>query len=138
MCLTKANLIKPTKDLVCYKILRKGVVPNFFSSPYFGYLYKLGLLEKKYPVKIPGYKNPFTNETTIEGDAFHSFKTLQGAKRVKQYVNYSEDYVIVKCIIPKDSTYIYEGIFVISSYSKPVRKYVSYASQKIIPVSVIE
>lgn len=135
MCLIKAKPVKTEKDITCYKVCYR-TYGGTYVSPFMWYNYIPGQL---YQVNTNNPQLGIVDKDGlyIEGNAFHTFKTLQGARQYlkNKYTDY--EYVIMKCIIPKESEYIYEGIFKIYFWNK-FRKFVSYASQQILPVSVIE
>ena len=117
MCLEKAIQIKPEKDIICYKIC--VFAENRFFSPFYYFPYLLGKVEKIGKMKPAIYFDYLANSdmVTIDGDSFHSFKTLRGAKgmleilKKKSGTSTTTNYVILKCVIPKDSKYIYEGLY---------------------------
>lgn len=133
MCLEKARLIEEQKDITCYKICRRRETlldgEEYYVSLFMGYIYELGKLvtnEGRY-----AHVYPEEDGLLITSNAFHSFKTLKAAQNVKKKL--PQNYVIVKCTIPKESTFVYEGVCFI--YGKT---YVSYASQQLLPISVVE
>lgn len=132
MCLDNAIRINPENDIVCYKLFYKcpfakdnNLYSVFQQSPY-----KLNNT-KSTRVKQPKvYCSEYGGKKTyqIHQSALHSFANYGDT------VDYKEKSVfkgacIVKCIIPKNSEYVYFGVF-------DNKK--SYASQKLKPVEIIE
>lgn len=114
MCLSNCKKIEVKEDVVCYKVFRvkrQGLFKKVISSPIIDCIWngKRGEL---------GFYNPMTScgGTAIEGRAFHSFKTEDGAVK---YANYLDEYLtkdskrewmcVYKCVIPKGTNYLYEG-----------------------------
>lgn len=140
MCLytTSKKVQVAKKDMVCYKVMAEYSGDNgWWISPYQGmaykegYTYELGeqlqlmdvsetLKELRYPYKVEEGFHSFTNST----DAL-SFRNALEARfsrlSVRQYT-----YVIVKCIIPKESAYV-EG-----SYFDWGNNFSSFCSEKIV------
>lgn len=146
MCLEvkKPGIIVAKEDMVCYKVMieyfgNKGV----WVSPYQGMTYKEGqsyelkaqlqLLDSSKTVKEYPYR--------VE-EGFHSFTSLSEAlfflnafEARHPCLNRCSDasrYVIVKCIIPKGTTYA-EGLFFDWG-----NKFHSYCSEKIVCEGKIE
>ena len=140
MCLEKAIQIKPEKDIICYKIC--VFAENRFFSPFYYFPYLLGKVEKigKMGPEIYSSYSADSEMVAIQGDSFHSFKTLRGAKgaleiiKKKSGTSTTTNYVILKCVIPKDSKYVYEGLYYPDTDNK---KYVSYASQQIMQIEAL-
>lgn len=132
MCLSQARLINPEKEITCYKLCKETETltgDKCYVSPYMGYIYELGKLATNGGKYAQGYVD--TDGTLlVTRNAFHTFKTLKGAQSVKK--KQLPNCVIVKCIIPKESTFVYEGVYNFFS------RYVSYASQQLLPISVVE
>lgn len=137
MCLEKAVLINPKKDITCYKICREMESLTgkcYYVSPFMGYVYELGKLATNKGKYVNVYDDN-DGRFLITSNAFHSFKTLKGAQgMMKEMLSKNFRYKIVKCIIPKESNFVYEGIF--NVYKG--KKYTSYASQQLLPISVVE
>ena len=161
MCLTKAKLIKTKNDIVCYKVLKlvSPSTPNKFYSPIIGrdfhqitYEYELNRTELQPYYIYPEYRIQSEKEymgkkfkkgsITIGNGAFHSFKyehtALKYAKRLSYDSFYASElygkicqYVVVKCIIPKDSRYIYRG----KISGEHMR---GYASSAITPIEIVK
>lgn len=140
MCLTKPNKIKTEKDIVCYKVLRKSLLNKQYYSPLQDFSYYIGVTSfATYTDKL-FIKN---SSVCIEAGAFHTFKNFISAKKFAEnlkifhrisfdndgYVVY--DYVIAKCIIPKNCEYIYEG-YVNNDEHTP-----GYASSEIKPIEIL-
>ena len=100
------------RDIICYKVLW-----NDYKSAFHFKLYKLN---KLYKVRIE--KPYFCNDTYLIDRGFHSYSSLKKAVRERVYTvnlaDYSSGYskkfalkefVIVKCMIPKDSKYYYNS-----------------------------
>lgn len=141
MCLKFPNKINLEKDLTVYKIFAVKSDSNVLCSPFYrNYVWK------KNKVYSTNTNEPIitsvcysledaVNYTIIEGNAFHSYMKLQDALNVKNLLNKNytltkDAFLIVcKCIIPKDSNFVYRGI---SSYV------VSYASEKLKIIETVE
>ena len=136
MCLSKAELIKPNKDLTSYKICKvydKNL--NIYVSEYKAFPYTLGKLKTIKRKKPDTYF--YTNTDiglTIEGNAFHSFKTLQAARAYYKRLLDKNNFVIIKCTIPQDSKFIYEGEY----YAYHDKSYKAYASHQLLPLCVVK
>lgn len=123
MCLNKAVRIKPEEDIVCYKLFYKRDSDNTLYSLYRRSPYKLNNTKNTCAENPKIYCSGFSYH--IEGNALHSFANYEDAKKYKSKYHKA---IIVKCIIPKNSKYIYEGVF------SDVK---SYASQKIKPIEIL-
>lgn len=131
MCiyLTKKNSTPKTarKDIVCYKILENintwngrkyGYTPFMGCSVDLGETYEaLGDLQVKSFDFKTWFETPFgCYETWVGEGAIHTFKTLDGAKkmftnhRLRHLYGINRSCVIVKCIIPKGTKY-FSGVF---------------------------
>lgn len=103
MCLTKAKRIRFKKDIVCYKMLL--IDYNFdLYSPYQHEKYFIG------ETKVIDSGVPNFIDNAITGNAIHTYKYKRTAIRIAKQCYYSEC-CIVKCIIPKNSEYVYKGYF---------------------------
>lgn len=140
MCLYEIKKLNKKKDITCYKVLYG--VPNgsgglSMLSIVRDYPYEMGV------VHSTNTDSPQIREyCNITGDSFHSFKTLYGAKKfVKFFLKHkpftlptnSIAIIIVKCIIPSNSNFIYKGIFLEKDFSLR-----SYASEKLEPVEIVK
>ena len=140
MCLFGIKKLNKKKDITCYKVLQ--AVPN--SSGGFSML----SLVKDYPYEMGVVHSTNTDSPQIReycnitGDSFHSFKTLYGAKKfVKFFLKHkpftlpinSIAIIIVKCVIPSDSNFVYKGIYLETDFSLR-----SYASEKLKPVEIVK
>lgn len=150
MCLTKAKLIKTKNDIVCYKVLKlvSSSTPNKFYSPIIGrdfhqipYAYELNRTELQPSCIAPAIKSK-KGVISVANGAFHSFKyersAFNYAKRLSYDTFYASElngkmcqYVVVKCIIPKDSRYIYKG----KISGEHMR---GYASSAITPIEIVK
>lgn len=123
MCLYIKENKKPciaNEDIVCYKVVYKNA--GQYRSPYRCTLYKLNTTMND-SVRITKQKTQYYNgETTwsISAGGFHVYPTLNDAKThiIKQYevskakgITELYNFVILKCIIPKDTKY-YIGTFI--------------------------
>ncbi len=127
MCiyLTEKNSTPKTarKDIVCYKILENNTWngQNCWHTPFRGCAINLGetykangYLEVRY---FEYFETPWScYETWVGEGAIHTFKTLDGAKkmfsnhRLRHLYGINQSCVIVKCIIPKGTKY-FSGVF---------------------------
>jgi len=146
MCLAlqKPEIIVAKEDIVCYKVMIEYPRNNgIWTSPYMGMAYreghsyelgkKLNLLDSSKTIKEYRYR--------VE-EGFHSFTSLSEAlfflnafEARYPCLNRCSDasrYVVVKCIIPKGTTYA-EGLFFDWG-----NKFLSFCSEKIICEGKIE
>ena len=142
MCLYNPLQIHPENDIICYKVMYLSktiyeVAKNceklkneliFLASPFFSS--HNWQLNHEYEI----INEPTIEEidNTLNDNAFHSFKTLDGAKDLLEFLKLDEpksDFAIVKCVIPKTAQYVYEGEF---NGSK------CYASTSLIVKEIIE
>ena len=135
MCLNKAVRIKPEKDIVCYKLFYKRDSDNTLYSLYKGSPYKLNNTKNTRKSKPNLYCFEFLGEKTYDvfESALHSFANYEDTKFFKEDAGIFKNIksiksIIVKCIIPKSSEYIYEGTF---------RGVKAYASQKLKPIEIL-
>lgn len=128
MCLHNAVRINTEKNIICYKLFWKD--GNTLYSLYRNSPYKLNVTRSTRTKTPKLYCLEFEGEKIycIHESAFHSFANYGDIKEFKDK-NYKGSSVIVKCIIPKNSEYIYEGTYA------GVK---SYASQKLKPIEIIE
>ena len=145
MCLYKIKKLNKKKDITCYKVLYG--VPNGsggFSmlSLIKDYPYEMGVVHSTNTDSPQIEYMDSTYEPYIRGNSLHSFKTLYGAKKmVKCFLKQkpftlptnSIAIIIVKCIIPSDSNFIYKGIFLEKDFSLR-----SYASEKLEPIEIVK
>lgn len=136
MCLFGIKKLNKKKDITCYKVFY--CVSNGYSGFIVrDYPYEMGVVHSTNTVspQIREYCN-------ITGDSFHSFKTLYGAKKfVKFFLKHkpftlpinSIAIIIVKCVIPSDSNFVYKGIYLETDFSLR-----SYASEKLKPVEIVK
>jgi hypothetical protein len=116
-----------TKDITCYKFLKRRLnIHEYYYTTY----YQLS------PVEIGNtYESKIIVEKSVIGEhiiniALHSFKYLSNLRKtIRRYGYYTDKIVIVKCIIPKGSTY-YLGDF--------EGEGLSYASDKLTYVKILE
>jgi hypothetical protein len=114
MCL-RTEQIEPqiaTEDIICYKIIRKNMTSLYYNKFKweFGKLYKTEM--------------QFYNSEQIT-QAFHSYKSYKDVREA--YSRTTEPCVVVKCTIPKDTSY-YTGNHGVCE---------GYASEKIIINEII-
>ena len=130
MCLWHAVRIKSEEDIICYKLFYKRDSNNILYSLYRRSVYELNHIKNTRAENPQIYCSEFLGVKTyhIEGSALHSFANYEDAKKYKKECKYHKA-IIVKCIIPKNSKYIYEGVF------SDVK---SYASQKLKPIEIIQ
>ena len=91
--ITVFKVIEITGNGVCYNLHIKGKLEKW--TP--GYLY-----EETTPFKGACWRKLFTNLLSIEGNAFHSCKTMKVAKDIQEFWSTMK---IVKMIIPKGALY---------------------------------
>ena len=146
MCLYKIKKINQKKDITCYTVLyavSNGSGGFSILSIVRDYPYEMGVVHST-NVDFPQIKYiDSTYESYITGNSFHSFKTLYGAKKMAKFflkhkrgvilpIN-SIAIIIVKCVIPSDSNFIYKG-----RYLETDSNLRSYASEKLKPVEIVK
>lgn len=141
MCLENIQKIKTEEDIIVYKLLERNgygcLVSPFYYFPWeIGKVYEIGVNE-------PDYLYHKTDEgyfpIEVHGHSFHTFKNLEDAqKQLKIHRDrWTELTYIAKCRIPKNSRFIYEGLYPgaqtrreYANCAKQVR-YEGYASEKL-------
>ena len=108
MCLLVNTEYKIAKeDIICYKVLYKSNYSGKLYSPYVTFWWELNKLTKAdgkpYIHIIEGQKKK------IMRGYFHTFKTIKGAKSLKECLCCCGVF-IYKCVIPKGTKY-WEGTF---------------------------
>ena len=145
MCLYKIKKLNKKKDITCYKVLY--AVPNgsgglSMLSLIKDYPYEMGVVHSTNTDSPQISHIDSTYEPYIRGNSLHSFKTLYGAKKmVKCFLKQkpfmlpmnSIAIIIVKCVIPSDSNFIYKGRFLEKDFSLR-----SYASEKLEPIEIVK
>ena len=152
MCLINPQKLNQTKDVVCYKVFYKRADNNLFYkiinklfyrktlfSVFRCAVYRLGCT-KKLNVNEPYI---FSYQKKIEGNSLHSFVTFDDAFNFLQNdyelliddLRYRNLYTpcIVQCKIPKNSKFLYKGIF----EGQDNEIYQSYASERLVPEEII-
>lgn len=130
MCLRHPNKIEIDKDTICYKVVTKKLTGELVS-PYMASKYPLGKT-KKLQRSEPIFKwDNFHDYEIIEGGAYHTFKKYKDAK--KYAIADGWNGVVIQCIIPKNTKFIYEGW-----YDTYVGMFPSYASEKVKPVKIMK
>ena len=126
MCLNNVKRVRQTKDIVCYKVLRIDNDSVMFSPYYAAKSWKLGrteTLRRNAPDRTVDENGIYK----IHGGAYHSYVNVNEIE--KSYFLHSR-YAVCKCIIPKNSKYVYKGI---SSNGTQ-----GYASQKLKPIEILK
>ena len=147
MCLSRAIQIFPAEDISVYKVLKVSRIfdeqeaqeTERYFSPYFlgteWYLGEKKSIQDKEP-DIKEYKLGFGNICEVNGGVFHSMEYFDEAERLATW--HMEDdfmgdclanYAVCRFTIPKDSRYIYSGVF---------GTYTSYASSDIVFEEVLK
>lgn len=129
MCLSNSEKIKTEEDITVYKTFCKVQTEQvcYYYTPFMGYPWDMGEL-KSIEKKCPHYEH--NDSSRIGGDAFHSFKDKEGALALREYLIRvfgdadNRTFCICKCVIPKDTLYVYKGLSDVSVN----RKADSYAS----------
>ena len=105
------------------------------------YPYEMGVVHST-NTDSPQIKETDTKKPYITGNSFHSFKTLYGAKKFVKFFLKQKPFIlpinsmaiiIVKCVIPSDSNFIYKGRFIESNFNLR-----SYASEKLKPIEIVK
>ena len=145
MCLYKIKKLNKKKDTTCYKVLygvSNGSGGFSMLSLIKDYPYEMGVVHSTNTDSPQIDYIDSTYEPYIRGNSLHSFKTLYGAKKmVKCFLKQkpftlpinSIAIIIVKCVIPSDSNFIYKGIFLEKDFSLR-----SYASEKLEPIEIVK
>lgn len=145
MCLYKIKKLNKKKDITCYKVLytvHDGSGGFSILSIVRDYPYEIGVVHST-NVDFPQiHYIDSTYEPYIRGNSFHSFKTLYGAKKMVKFFIKQKPFtlptnsiaiIIVKCVIPSDSNFIYKGRYLETDFSLR-----SYASEKLKPVEIVK
>ena len=128
MCLKVKCRFYAENDIVVYKVLRKQE-GGTLTSPFYTFEYRKDLECNSNITAVVESGNIYIQE------AFHSFKSIEGAERLLAYLrdsNIDAEYVIGAFVIPKDAA-VYEG-----EYLGAMEFEYSYASEKIIFKGEIE
>ena len=145
MCLYKIKKLNKKKDITCYKVLY--AVPNgsgglSMLSLIKDYPYEMGVVHSTNTDSPQISHIESTHEPYIRGNSLHSFKTLYGAKKMVKFFLKQKPFmlpmnsiaiIIVKCVIPSDSNFIYKGRFLDKDFNLR-----SYASEKLEPVEIVK
>ena len=145
MRLYKIKKLNKKKDITCYKVLY--CVPNdsgglSMLSLIKDYPYEMGVVHSTNTDSPQISHIDSTYEPYIRGNSLHSFKTLYGAKKMVKFFLKQKPFmlpmnsiaiIIVKCVIPSDSNFIYKGIFLEKDFSLR-----SYASEKLKPIEIVK
>lgn len=108
MCLRKAEKINLEKDLVVYKVFRYNKDGDYVS-PFVATSWKVGE-QKSIDAPWPSFLDE--ENTVIGGYAFHSFQRRESAWALADLHGYlypSDKYIVAKCIIPKETLYVFKG-----------------------------
>lgn len=145
MCLYKIKKLNKKKDITCYKVLyavSNGSGGFSILSIVRDYPYEMGVVHST-NVDFPQIRYiDSTYEPYIRGNSFHSFKTLYGAKKMVKFFLKHKPFtlptnsiaiIIVKCVIPSDSNFIYKGKYLETDFSLR-----SYASEKLKPIEIVK
>ena len=145
MCLYKIKKLNKKKDITCYKVfycVSNGSGGFSILSIVRDYPYEMSVVHST-NVDFPQiHYIDSTYEPYIRGNSFHSFKTLYGAKKMVKFFIKQKPFtlptnsiaiIIVKCVIPSDSNFIYKGRYLETDFSLR-----SYASEKLKPVEIVK
>ena len=96
--------IKPLiakRDIVCYKLYRISDIPGVVEAPYRLTKHLVGKPQPQveFSYSKHGYRFDFSKLLVEAG--YHSFRN----KDIKNMFKDTSEYIIIKCIIPKGSTY---------------------------------
>lgn len=145
MCLYRIKKLNKKKDITCYKVLyavSNGYGGFSMLSLIKDYPYEMGVVHSTNTDSPQINYIDSTYEPYIRGNSFHSFKTLYGAKKMVKFFLKHKPFtlpinsiaiIIVKCIIPSDSNFIYKG-----KYLETDSNLRSYASEKLKPVEIVK
>ena len=115
MCLDKARKVNLKRNIRCYKVLEYDSLRKKLYSPFQYEDYDIG--ETK---EINAICPDIYSSGDIHGNAYHTYKRKRDA--IRECRDWGR-FCVVKCIIPKDSKYVYKGVCCRDK---------SYASQKLI------
>ena len=148
MCLLNFKQIKPEGEITCYKVLMKYIWKDgvSYSSPcYTFHTWEIGKTRTIPSRQLSGGIMPYIWLCPDENDkdvefigcgAYHTFKNLEDAKKLlslvrEKFPNKDQGpitgYALAKCTIPKDSSYVLEGVCNMAGDWRPE----SYASEKL-------
>ena len=145
MCLYKIKKLNKKKDITCYKVfycVSNGSGGFSILSIVRDYPYEMSVVHSTNTDSPQIDYIDSTYEPYIRGNSLHSFKTLYGAKKMVKFFLKHKPFtlptnsiaiIIVKCVIPSDSNFIYKGIFLEKDFSLK-----SYASEKLKPVEIVK
>lgn len=98
------------KDITTYKVVEK-VKKRIYFSPYYDFQYKLGKKNKRIELK-PQYAYTVSSLKTENlhfyeiYKGYHAYRKLKIAKYAKEKMNFANNPVILKGIIPKGEQYL--------------------------------
>ena len=145
MCLYKIKKLNKKKDITCYKVfycVSNGSGGFSILSIVRDYPYEMSVVHSTNTDSPQIDYIDSTYEPYIRGNSLHSFKTLYGAKKMVKFFLKHKPFtlptnsiaiIIVKCVIPSDSNFIYKGIFLEKDFSLK-----SYASEKLEPIEIVK
>ena len=145
MCLYRIKKLNKKKDITCYKVfycVSNGSGGFSILSIVRDYPYEMSVVHSTNTDSPQIDYIDSTYEPYIRGNSFHSFKTLYGAKKMVKFFLKHKPFtlptnsiaiIIVKCVIPSDSNFIYKGIFLEKDFSLK-----SYASEKLEPIEIVK
>lgn len=135
MCMYEPTRISPVnEEIVCYKCLSAGK-DGQYQSPNYPAKWSLNQANE-----ISGTNTLTTvshgNEKLhmIDGGAFHAYKHVEDALTYGIFRRLS----VVKCIIPKDAKFVYEGQETTWDTNMRIKYADGYASNKLVPIEVID
>ena len=129
MCLINPKRITTEEDIKCYKVLHKDAYDKLISLFALPGSYQVGRtrrLTKDLPLIRRWNNRQGELEYYIKEHSLYSFKELADASKLAKHTIWNHC-VIVECLIPHDSSFIYEGDTCL--YNEFVCS--SYASQKL-------
>ena len=145
MCLYKIKKLNKKKDITCYKVLyaaSNGSGGFSMLSIIKDYPYEMGVVHSTNTDSPQISHIDSTYEPYIRGNSLHSFKTLYGAKKMVKFFLKQKPFmlpmnsiaiIIVKCVIPSDSNFVYKGRFIETDFNLR-----SYASEKLKPIEIVK
>jgi len=150
MCLYNAKAVINHDDLICYKVLgggfHEGTLQNIDTLNYPQVHYEIGKTKsidyKRLKTGVLKYDLKNKETPYISNSAYHSFTNIDDAIDFAKKNIWLKKY-IVKCIIPKNSAYVFEGEITYYNYWEILHGdtheyvYSGYASQKIKPIEII-
>ena len=93
------------KDITIYKVVEE-VKKGIYFSPYYDFQYKLGKKNKRIELE-PQYAYTVSSLNFYEiYEGYHAYKTLKKARFIKEKMDFADNPIILRGIIPKGEQYL--------------------------------